>query len=173
MKRLFLILLTVGVSHLAQAIELPANYRLPTKEDIKEDWITYKAPNHIISDFNDDGIKDEAWILPKSESSQGFGVFAYLKKRNKSSVSGRDYQLFKLAEYDDLFPQNFAIELVKPSAKPWESACGKGYRDCEVGEPAEFKITKPSIMFCAIESACTVFLWDSKNQVFSKIDISD
>ncbi len=81
--------------------------------------------------------------------------------------------MFKLMTIDDMSPQSFAIELAEPSDEIWKSACGKGYWECATGEPSAFKINYPSIMFCYIESACTIYMWDSKKSSFKEIRFSD
>jgi hypothetical protein len=153
--------------------EVPYGYRLPTKSDITGDWKRFNAPNHLEADFNGDGIKDEAYILPKEGSKLGYGVFVSINKANGGIQTGRKFQMFKLTSRDDMPPQSFAIELQKPSNKIWETACGKGYWECEIGEPAEFKIKNPSIMFCYIESGCTMYMWDSDKLSFKEIQFSD
>lgn len=153
--------------------EVPYGYRLPTKSDITGDWKRFNAPNHLEADFNGDGIKDEAYILPKEGSKLGYGVFVSINKANGGIQTGRKFQMFKLTSRDDMQPQSFAIELEKPSNEIWETACGKGYWECEIGEPAEFQIKHPSIMFCYIESACTMYMWDSDKLSFKEIQFSD
>lgn len=153
--------------------EVPDGYRLPTKADITGDWKRFDAPNHLKADFNGDGIEDEAYILPKKGSKLGYGVFVSINKGKAGIQSGRKFQMFKLTTDDDMQPQSFAIEIAEPSNKVWETACGKGYWECGIGEPAEVKITNPSIMFCYIESACTMYLWDSDKLSFKEIRFSD
>lgn len=153
--------------------EVPYGYRLPTKADITGDWKRFNAPNHLEADFNGDGIKDEAYILPKEGSKLGYGVFVSINKANGGIQTGRKFQMFKLTSRDDMQPQSFAIELENPSNEIWETACGKGYWECEIGEPAEFQIKNPSIMFCYIESACTMYMWDSDKLSFKEIQFSD
>ena len=157
----------------ALAFEVPYEYRLPTKADNIGDWKRFNAPNHLKADFNGDGIEDEAYILPKKNSKLGYGVFVSINKTKASIQSGRKVQLFKLTADNDMQPQSFAIELAKPSNKILKTACGKGYWDCELGEPAEFKVTKPSIMFCYIESSCTMYVWDKDKLSFKEIPFSD
>ncbi len=154
-------------------LELPHEYRLPTKNDVTGDWKQFNAPNHLKADFNGDGIEDEAYILPKENSELGYGVFVWINKAKAGIQTGRKFQVFKLNSRDDMQPQSFAIELAEPSNKVWETACGKGYWECEIGEKAEFKIKNPSIMFCYIESACTMYMWDSSKLFFEEIVFSD
>ncbi len=159
--------------HLLSEFEVPSGYRLPTKADITGDWKRFDAPNHLKADFNGDGIEDEAYILPKKGSRLGYGVFVSMSKANKNIQAGHEFQMFKLTDSNDMSPQSFAIELAEPSNKIWKTACGKGYWECGVDEPAEIKITKPSIMFCYIESACTLYLSGKDKSSFKEIQFSD
>ncbi len=152
---------------------VPNGYRLPIEADNFDDWKTFNAPNHLKADFNGDGIEDEAYLLPKKSSKLGYGVFVSLNKSEAAVQSGRKFQMFKLTDRDDMPPQSFAIELAEPSNEIWKSACGKGYWECGIGEPSAFKINHPSIMFCYIESACTIYMWDSKELTFKEITFSD
>ncbi len=153
--------------------EVPEGYRLPTKADVTHDWERFNAPNHLKADFNGDGIEDEAYILPKKGSKLGYGVFVSINKAKSGIQSGRKSQMFKLTSDDEIKPQSFAIKLAKPSNEVWETACGKGYWECKIGEPAEFKIDNPSIMFCYIESGCNLYLWDKSNLAFKEVQFSD
>ena len=163
----------VSLSAIAADFEVPDGYRMPTKADIVDDWKRFDAPNHLKADFNGDGIEDEAYILPRKNSKLGYGVFVSINKVHSGIQSGRKFQVFKLTSRDDMQPQSFAIELAEPSNEIWETACGKGYWECEIGEPAEFRIKNPSIMFCYIESACTMYMWDSDKLSFKEIRFSD
>lgn len=153
--------------------EVPKGYRLPTETDNFDDWKTFNAPNHLKADFNGDGIEDEAYLLPKNGSKLGYGVFVSINNSKVALQRGRKFQMFKLTAREDMPPQSFAIELAEPSNEIWKSACGKGYWKCEVGEPSAFKINHPSIMFCYIESACTIYMWDSGKLTFKEIKFSD
>ncbi len=155
------------------AFAVPNGYRLPTKADNIEDWKRFDAPNHLKADFNGDGIEDEAYILPKKGSNAGYGVFASINKSKAALQRGRKFQMFKLTDSDDMSPQSFAIELAEPSNEIWKTACGKGYWECAIGEPSAFKINNPSIMFCYIESSCTMYMWDSSKSSFKEIQFSD
>ena len=152
------------------------NYRQPTSSDTFYEWADFKKANktdafEILEDFNSDGLEDEAWILPHISKKDNFAIVAFLKVKN--SENNIDYRVFKLDELDGAIPQQFALDIAEPSKKIWETACGKGYRECQLGEPAEIQITQPSIMFCKIESACSVFMWDEKKKVFNKISLSE
>lgn len=158
--------------HSELKFEVPDGYRLPTKADVIGDWKRFDAPNHLKADFNGDGIEDEAYILPKKGLNAGYGVFVSINKSKTALQRGHKFQMFKLTS-DDMSPQSFAIELAEPSHEIWQSACGKGYWKCATGEPSAFKINHPSIMFCYIESACTIYMWDTNKLTFKEIRFSD
>lgn len=164
---------TIDDAQSSLGFKIPNGYRLPTDADVTGDWKQFDAPNHLKADFNYDGIEDEAYILPKQGSKNGYGVFVSINKDVADRITGRKFQMFKLTGRDDMPPQSFAIELAEPSDEIWKSACGKGYWKCEIGEPSAFKINHPSIMFCYIESACTIYLWDSNQSSFKEIHFSD
>lgn len=140
-----------------------SEWRLPDKEDVINDWARFNSPNKIINDFNGDGKQDIAQILLKKNSNTG-----YIFKVDLSN--GRSYIL---EQNEKITPQSIAIELLEPSSEVWESACTKGYWDCTENEIRQFKILKPSIQFCYIESSCTVFMWSDRNGDFIKIPVSD
>ncbi|WP_111860619.1 hypothetical protein [Acinetobacter sp. CFCC 10889] len=147
-------------------VKLPENWRVATQEDAINDWARFNSPNKIVNDFNGDGKYDVAQILLSNNSSQGFNFVV--------EVSDTDQRKqFILQQSDTLSAQNFSIKLLEPSEEIWESACEKGYWDCAADEIRQFKITKPSIQFCYIESACTVYLWSDRNKNFTKIPLSD
>lgn len=164
--------LNADVKQYPSSFEVPEGYRLPTKNDVFGDWKRFDAPNHLRADFNSDGIEDEAYILPRKGSVVGYGAFVSMSKANKNIKAGHEFQTFKLT-YGDMSPQSFAIELAEPSNEKWKTACGKGYWDCGIDEPDEIKITRPSIMFCYIESACRIYLLGEDRESFKEIALSD
>lgn len=137
-------------------------WRVADEEDAIDDWARFNSPNRVIADFNLDGLQDIAQIFIKNNSNKGFLLAAEINNRQ-----------IALKRVDDVPAQAVSIELIKPSDKVWQSACAKGYWDCEENEVRQFKVTKPSLMFCFIESSCTVYLWSNRNQDFTEIPISD
>lgn len=158
--------LLIGCVNSNKDVNAPVGWRIADKEDSIDDWARFDSPNKIINDFNSDGYKDVAQILLNKDSSTGYKFIVEMGGSKKSKQ-------FNLMEGENVSPQSISIVLLKPSDKVWDSACSKGYWDCESGEIRQFKITKPSIQFCYIESACTVFIWSDRNNNFTKIPISD
>lgn len=162
MKRIIFILFLVFTSNIYAADAIPDGWRLPDKEDETNDWARFNAPNKITADFNGDGKIDTAYILLNKKKAKGFMVVANVNEKQ-----------FKLEQNDEVEPQSVAIELIDPSNEVWESACEKGYWDCATGEIRQFKITKPSIQFCFIESACKIYMWSDRKRDFISVPISD
>ncbi|MFV5513795.1 hypothetical protein [Acinetobacter gerneri] len=141
------------------------NWRVADQDDVIDDWARYDSPNKIIDDFNSDGKPDIAQILLKENSKTGYSFVV--------KMGGKDSRQFVLESNNAIKPQSIAIELLEPSKEVWESACEKGHWDCKSDEVRQFVISKPSIQFCYIESACNVYMWSDRNQNFIKIPISD
>lgn len=166
MKKIILLSLIAilgGCSAPSKKENIVQEWRLPDKEDAIDDWARFDSPNKIIDDFNGDGKQDVAQILLKTNSNTGY-IFKVDLSNNKSYI---------LEKNEKIIPQSVSIELLEPSNEIWESACAKGYWDCAENEIRQFKVLKPSIQFCYIESACTVFMWSDRNDDFIKIPLSD
>jgi len=153
----------LGCSTQPQKESKTGEWRLPDKEDVIDDWARFNSPNKVIDDFNGDGAKDVAQILLRKTSKIGYMLTVDLS-------NGKNYIL---EQNENITPQSVSIELVEPSGDVWESACAKGYWDCSVNEIRQFKISKPSIQFCYIESSCTIFMWSDRNSEFTRIPLSD
>lgn len=55
----------------------------------------------------------------------------------------------------------------------YRTACGKGYFECEEGEPEEIDVKFPALSFFKFESAASAFYWDRRDAAFKKIWLSD
>ncbi|AOA58279.1 hypothetical protein [Acinetobacter larvae] len=145
---------------------LPDGWRLPTSEDAIDDWARFNSPSRVEADFNGDGKTDRAQILLKNNSSTGYRLIVDIS-------DGDNIKRFNLDQNDSISAQSMAIELLDPSNEVWDSACEKGYWECQQNEIRKFKISKPSIQFCYIESACVIYMWSDRNKNFTKIPLSD
>ena len=105
------------------------------------------------------GTEDIARILLKRNNDIGVKVVAVVSNYGKPKQ-------FTLYENNEMVAQSFALELLEPSDDVWESACQKGYYDCEYDDIRQFKIIRPTVYLCLIESACTVHLWSNFKEKF-------
>jgi hypothetical protein len=148
---------------------LPLGYRYPTEVDRTGDWDTFKAevptPYLAEADFNGDGLPDEAWILLR-ETGKGWGLFVFLGARDGSR------RVITLEEDEGRTPaQRMGVSVVESGE--YETACGKGYWDCEPDEPEKLNLLLPALDFFAFESANSFFWWDAKSEKFIRTWISD
>ena len=108
------------------------------------------TPFHVQADFNGDGLVDHVWLLLRS-SGVGWGLFAFL-----GSKEGQR-RAIKLEEDVGQVPaQHMGVLLVTPGE--YDTACGKGYWDCEAGEPEKLKLTLPAIDFFTLRECQFVLL---------------
>lgn len=145
----------------------PKGYRLPIESDYIDEWQAFRKelPEPFVAraDFNSDGLLDEAWLLPRL--SGGFGLFAFM-----GSAEGAP-GVARLAGATELKVQGWGIEVVTPGR--YQTACGKGYWDCEAGEPEVLVLTAPAVSFAKFESSNSIFWWNSKAGRFTRTRISD
>lgn len=153
---------------------LPKGWRFPNEDDYMYDWEQFRdevpVPFFIKSDFNGDGLKDEAWILISIDMSK-WGLFVFL--RSKSNMS-KVVKLLeeKTFEYDVYYPYHVFIEVVEPGT--YKTACGKEYWECAKGEPAKITLKILGILLSPYESGgAQIFYWDKKTNSSKQVWIND
>jgi len=62
------------------------------------------------------------------------------------------------------------VDVVKPGK--YETACGKGYWECEKGEPKILELKRPAINYFKLASANSFFFLDDKSNSFKRNWIS-
>lgn len=194
-------------------MQIPAGWRLPTQNDLKEQWSEkywndeckkgkeslkksasdaieeigdiprgntteepvvenegcWKPdfPVHMASgDYNGDGIQDEARILLSTTKRKTIGIYAFLKSK------GARVSVVRIITITDANPQSHFIATEKPGEKI-ETACGKGYWDCGVTEPKSISLRRDGINFGLFESWNSIAYWDSRQNKFKVVAISD
>jgi len=87
-------------------------------------------------------------------------------------LSSKPGQKIKLDEFDDkAWITVMGVTIAKPGK--YKTACGKGYFECEKGEPAELNLKLPAIDYFKEGSANSFFIWDKKAKQFKRIWMSD
>ena len=168
---LFLILL-VTPSFAKDNIVLPEGWRYPTTAELSDEPGRKDTPTKyikVVADFNGDGIDDEAYLV-KSTKFSGEGLLVRVSDKQKG------YMWLTLATIDwgKKYPNvnlSMGIDIVKSGE--YNTACGKGYYECEKGEPKVLKLKRPAINYFKFESANSFFFWDDKTAKFKSIGISD
>jgi hypothetical protein len=162
------ILVTVLLSGVLAARTAPTGYRFPNEEDYSGDWKEFRdqlpTPFVVREDFNGDGVADEVWLLPASDGF-GWALFAFLGSAKGPST------VISLVRNREANVQGFGVSVVEPG--PYKTACGKGYWQCEPGEPDVLELQLPAFQFFKYESASSIFWWDRKSAQFRRTWISD
>jgi hypothetical protein len=158
----FVLLIPLALS--AQNI---AGWRPPTQFELADHLGWRKEdPNFYIkakADFDGDGKEDEARLLINDKENK-MGLFVEL--------SSRPGKTMKLDEFDDKsWIEVMGIMVAKPGK--YKTACGKGYVDCQKGEPQELHLKLPAIDYFKEGSANSFFIWENKTKQFKRIWMSD
>jgi len=165
-------------------ILLPADYLKPKDELFFQKWRDSSKTKFLSlgTDLNCDNLIDSVFILEKKDG-KGIGLFAFLKdEKNNFTV----YNLYESTKdknnYDNL--NEVQIEQIRKQYKSaygikianqgsYQTACGKGYYECEEDEPEEVLLKCNGINFFLYESANSFFYWDNIQNKFKRIWISD
>jgi hypothetical protein len=164
--------LLVEPSYAQDKIVLPEGWRYPTAEELSDEPERKDSPTKYIkavADFNGDGIDDEAYLL-KSTKFSGEGLLVRLSDKRK----GYRWLTLDTTDWGKEYPKvnlGMGVAIAKPGK--YKTACGKGYGDCEKGEPEVLKLNRPAIDYFKFESANSFFFWDDKTHKFKRIWISD
>lgn len=163
--------LLTSVSYADEKISLPKGWRFPTEDELS-DVIRKDSPTKYSkakADFNGDGINDDAFLL-KSTKFSGEGLFVRLSDKQK----GFRWIELHVIDWGEKYPKvelSMGVTVAKPGT--YWTACGKGYFECEEGEPKVLKLRWPAINYVKFESANSFFVWDDKSKNFKRIWISD
>ena len=146
----------------------PTGWRASTNDDYSTEDLSFVnniAPNHVVADFNGDGLTDEAWILLK-DTENVYGLFVFF------GVSDKKFKTIKLIEYKKETSKLYmGISILESGSH--KTACGKGYWDCDKDEPEILRLENPSIDFFAFESANSVYYWEKSQNKFKRVWLSD
>ncbi len=170
MRYIFLLII-LFIATLAYALELPDGWRLPTEKELASEPLRLKSPTKnakVEADFNGDGKIDYALLLKSTKfSGECFAV-------NYSKGNEYSWQILSEIDWGEEYPNvnlSMGIDLAKP--KRYKTACGKGYWECEPGEPEVLELMLPGIWYFKFESAASLWFWDSSLKSFKSIAISD
>jgi hypothetical protein len=174
MKAILSILFQLSIIAFAESeIFLPTGWKRPSDPIFNQAWRNASKQKYLAlgADLNCDGLIDSALIL-QPESGKGIGVFVFLK-----DAAGN----YKCISIYESMKDKANIENLKPNVKDkiqnqyrvvwgieevingiYKTACGKGYYDCNKGEPEEINLKCSSINFFLSEGANCFYYWDSR-----------
>jgi hypothetical protein len=128
------------------------------RKENDELYLTVKA------DFNADGENDAASLLI-NEKENKIGLFVTLTSNNNSPLilleSINDKQTIK----------GMGVRVALPGK--YKTACGKGYGACKTDEPSEIEVKYPAIDLFQNEGANSFYIWESKENQFKRVWMSD
>lgn len=147
------------------AQQMPSGWHKPPASSTQQGF-RRKDPHRFllaVGDFNGDGVKDEALLLVNDKRTK-LGLFVCLKTAQECN-----WQL--LEEMDVAFLDVMGVAAARPGK--YQTACGKGYWECEKGEPETLVIRHAAIEFFKDESASSYYVYKPKSKTFQQIAISD
>jgi hypothetical protein len=171
---LILLLLTLSVSGSCkeQGISLPHGWKTPDGPESKKEWRN-EGLNKFLwfkSDFNGDGIDDQANILV-NEDTRKMGVFAFLSQKDGT------YKTFMLQVEDVGLLKETGIALV--TAGKYQTLYGDSTLGCLEGKPCDivlpsnsielFTVVLPEKGFKFDYRTSKYFYWDNATNEFRSV----
>lgn len=153
------------------AIEYPMGWRAATESELAAEPLRKASATRnakATADFNGDGKPDSAYLL-KSTTFSGEGLWVWL-----SSPGGYMWKNLDKTEWGKEYPSvdlAMGIEIMAPGE--YKTACGKGYWECESGEPEVLRLKLPGLMYFKFESAASVWHWSPKRHEFERVWLTD
>lgn len=129
------------------------------------DWREEDANRYMYvkGDFDGDGRLDSAELL-RRDSEHALGLFVF-----KGDNPGSALLLEEISDVGSI--ERVGVRVVLPGL--YKTACGKGYRDCQPGEPKQISITNQAIDLFLDGSANSYYIWDIHDKKFNRVWISD
>lgn len=146
---------------------LPPGWRVPAPEELADDWRDASSSRYagFTGDFTGDGIADEARLLLR-EDGTGFGLFAFVRQTDNSVTA------YVLDAVDDVQALH-AMGITPVLSGDYKTACGKGYWDCQPGEPETLHLPYLGIEYFKEGSAASYYYWDAGTCQFVRVWIRD
>lgn len=155
------------ISCFSMDLPIPEGWRLPIPSETAQEWRN-ENPNRyltVTADFNGDGIIDKSMLLVRKKGT-GLTLFAFVSQKN-GTLKAYSLDDIKNNEYIEVM----GISVALPGR--YKTACGKGYFECQEGEPEEIFLRYPAINYFKEESASSFFYWDESKKNFKRIWMSD
>lgn len=170
--KLFISIIALSVLSCAacgQALKAPSGWKFPSAKDYQGDWKTRRQegsrPFKTEGDFNNDKVRDEAWILIPTGGTTAAGLFVFLGQKDKT------FRVVQLDYLEGAKAQNLYVGLMLKGE--YETACGKGYWKCAAGEPAKLNLKFQALSYGTFESSELIYYWDVQRKTFRNVAISD
>ena len=154
----------VTITLAATAGSLPG-WRPPRAAEVDQAW-RKDNPNRyvwIAADFDGDGHADRAELLVR-DPAPGVALVVTLARDTR-------HPLVLEQSTDVAWLDAMGVDVASPGE--YKTACGKGYSECQPGEPESLKLGTPAIEFFKVESASSFFVFEPARGRFKRVWISD
>jgi hypothetical protein len=165
MKLRIAALFLIALASVCSAQEMPSGWSKPAPRLTRQAF-RRKDTNHFLivtGDFNGDGLQDKALLLV-NQRTRKLGLFVCL-----TTTTGCDWH--RLEVMDVAFLDVMGIAKVKPG--DYETACGKGYWECDKDELETLSTKREAVEFFKDESASSVYVYNPKKRKFVAVATSD
>jgi len=150
------ILLTFKVS--AGGPVIPGEWRMPSENELSDEWRNGKYKNaQVIGDFNGDKLIEGAF-LAVSKDGKLEGLIAFIYLNNKENW-------FVLDKHEFHKTVSMGLDICKPGK--YKTLCAAD-EECKKGSKKEITIKHDAFTYYNPEGARSIFMWDSKNNLFEQ-----
>lgn len=118
----------------------------------------------ISEDFNADGIRDEAMVLV-NKSKRAAAVYAFVSQ-------GHGYKTCILDTLEETWWLD-AVGIRVAAPGTYDTTCGRLYFDCDSGEPGQFTLKLPGILYSKEGRESCLFYWSEEQKRFKRIWVMD
>jgi hypothetical protein len=155
------------VLFILSATNVEAGWRTPRTGELGREsgWRNGDITRYLLvkADFDGDGKEDVAYLL-MNDNDDEIGLFVRLASEKNTPL------LIEIIKNRSML-EVIGIGLAKRGT--YKTACGKGYWDCEEGEPKRVRLKNPGINLFKYESANSFFIWNTAKKVFDRIVMGD
>jgi len=165
------------------AVTPPEGWQFPKDSKFNNKWIHSNHMKYLLAvgDFNGDNINDTAVILESIDENE-FGIFVYLNgtkeiydiynSKTDTILNSFRNEARKYKQVINSYKATYGIESIKIGK--YTTACGKGFYDCEKGEPEEIILKHNAISFFQFDAGGTrYYYFNNKLNKFVNYFIDD
>ena len=158
-------LLLIAAAGVCAAQDMPSGWSKPAPKLTRQEFRRKDSNRFLVvtGDFNGDGLPDKALLLVNHRTRK-LGFFICL-----TTPTGCDWH--RLEVMDIVFLDVMGIAKVKPG--DYETACGKGYWECDKDEPQTLSTKREAVEFFKDESASSVYVYNPTKHKFIPVATSD
>lgn len=150
-----------------QNVSPPTGWRLPSRAERADDRGAHPRGRsfNARADFNDDGRRDEAWILLPTAGASAAGLFVFLRQPD------RTYRSVQLDYVEGVKIENLYINL--PGRNESRRVATDGCGIFRKGDRINLDFASRGLAFGTLESSELIYYWDRGSRTFQKVATGD